>query len=110
MKNPASLPKGAAFDLAYAKGSVKAGPLFVVRIFRNDSMETRWGFAVGKKQWKKATDRNRVRRRLREVARRIDDPPGADIVITARANSAGAPLAELVVALRKQLGLPSERA
>ena len=108
MKSPASLPKGAAFDLAYAKGSVKAGPFFVVRTLPNVSGEARWGFAVGKKQWRKATDRNRVRMRLRVVARRISGAPGADIVITARARADRASLDELSVALRQQLGLSGD--
>ena len=103
MKSPASLPKGAAFDTAYAKGSAVAGPFFIVRCVPNSSGVTRWGFAVGKKQWKRATDRNRIRRRLRAIAQLTNTATPLDIIVTARARSERAEFAQLVVALRRQL-------
>ena len=103
MKSPASLSKGAAFDTAYEEGSAVAGPFFIVRCVPNSSGVTRWGFAVGKKQWKRATDRNRIRRRLRAIAQLVDSTMPLDIIVTARAPSERAEFAQLVVALRRQL-------
>lgn len=58
---------------------------------------TRIGFSVGKRVSKAAVVRNRVRRRLREITRRLlkDIPPGWDLVLTARPSAAAAEYATL---------------
>lgn len=85
MKRAQRLRKGREFDTAYAKGTVYSGPLLVVRVFPNGLGLTRWGFAVGKRLARRATERNRMRRRMRELARTLPVRPGYDIVVTARA-------------------------
>jgi ribonuclease P protein component len=103
MKSPASLPKGAAFDTAYTRGPAITGPFCVVRALPGETGRTRWGFAVGKKQWKKASDRNRIRRRLREAARRVVLSRNLDIVVTARSRAERATISDLLTALERQL-------
>lgn len=62
---------------------------------------TRWGFAVGRRLVAKAHDRNRVRRRLREVAREAGVGEGWDIVVVARDGAVGARFDALVEELRR---------
>lgn len=99
MKRAQRLRKGREFDTAYAKGTVFSGPLLVVRVMPNGLEWTRWGFAVGKRLAKLATERNRTRRRLRELARTLRVRPGYDIVVTARAGCLEADTGRLRAAL-----------
>ncbi|MBI2767285.1 MAG: ribonuclease P protein component [Chloroflexi bacterium] len=90
-----SLRKGEEFDTAYRQGTVVSGPLLVIRHRQTGSGDVRWGFAVGKRLAKRAVDRNRVKRRLVDIFRRIAIVPGTDIVVVARAGSVEASYAEL---------------
>lgn len=73
--------------IAAAKGLRMASPAFVVQSrSRNDDGPTRVGFTVTKKVGT-ATERNRVRRRLRELVKRLDVismRPHHDYVIVGR--------------------------
>lgn len=64
---------------------------------------TRCGFSVGKKVGK-AVVRNRVKRRLREIARLSSIKPGWDIVLIARPGAAAASYADLDRATADLLG------
>lgn len=107
MKRANRLRKGAEFDATYEKGAVIHGPLLVVRYRPNHVGRNRWGFAVGKKLLKSAVDRNRMRRRLREACREIEEIPGGrlatsggwDIIVTLRARGVGASAPDLAGAL-----------
>jgi ribonuclease P protein component len=107
------LRKGSEFDTVYQKGTVVSGPLLVVRHLKAHEAPARWGFAVGKRISKKAVERNRVRRRLREGARQLAVADGHDIVVTARARALDGSFAELQEGLRaalKRAGLLVEAA
>ncbi len=71
----------------------------------NDTGITRFGFAVGKRLGN-AVVRNRVRRRLREIARRAvrGTPTGWDIVISARQQAGEASYQQLQSAFCQALG------
>jgi ribonuclease P protein component len=97
------LRKGTEFDTVYQKGTVVSGPLLVLRCLETGGEAPRWGFAVGKRIARKATDRNRVRRRLREAARTLQVRPGYDIVVTARLPAIDASYGSLRAALEKAL-------
>ena len=84
MERARRLRKGTEFDTAFAKGTVTGSSLFAVRYVSNGSGRTRWGFAVGKRLAKRAVVRNRLKRRIREIARRLDVAPGYDVVVVAR--------------------------
>ena len=93
----------------FKTGGSVAGPLFVVRFVRRDTESSRWGFAVGKKLDKRATIRNRMRRRLRAAAA-TTSIAGGDVVVVARSRSLDAPFDDLVREfdrLMKRTGLPA---
>jgi len=57
--------------------------LIVMKVLNNQLGLSRFGFSVGK-EIGKAVVRNRVRRWLREITRRITVKPGLDIVLIVR--------------------------
>ena len=65
----------------------------------------RCGFVVSKRVSPKSVARNRVRRRLREIVRRLlpQLPPGFDLVLSARTSALQATYAELEAAVREVL-------
>ena len=73
------------FAALQGQGTVRSNPLLVVRVFRTDLEETRFGFSTGRKLGG-AVVRNRVRRRLREALRVMAPSfqPGWDVLIIAR--------------------------
>lgn len=83
-----SLRRRRDFDRVYQKGRSWANPILVLRISPNDVGFPRWGFAIGRRVGK-AVQRNRLRRRLREIVRaRVVG--GWDSVLIARAGAAEA--------------------
>ena len=101
MRRPLSLAKGSQFDGVYSKGSVFAGPFFVLRALRSDDQSERWGFAVGKRQWPRSTDRNRIRRRLRAAAVAVSGESGWSYVLTARPRCERLAMEASIVELRR---------
>jgi ribonuclease P protein component len=93
------LRKGREFDSLYSKGTAIGGPLLVLRWLANGQEQTRWGFAAGKRLSKKAVERNRIRRRLREAARTLPVAPAYDIVVIARKGTVEASYGQLQAAL-----------
>ena len=103
MERAARLRKGDEFDTVSSKGTVVNGPLLALRYIPNDVGRVRWGFAVGKRTAKLATDRNRTKRRLREAAERVLLIRSLDIVVTARHGASQATYTELSDALARLL-------
>jgi|SRR5581483_1139428 ribonuclease P protein component len=84
--------------LAAAGGVRMSGPTFVLQArARRDGGPVRVGFTVSKKVGN-AVERNRVRRRLREVVRRSPAAmrPGHDYVLIGRRAALTAPFANLI--------------
>jgi ribonuclease P protein component len=71
------------FQRVYDSGRSWAGREIVVRALPNGLDLTRYGFAVGRRVGK-AVVRNRVKRRLREILRKVPLSPGWDIIFIAR--------------------------
>ncbi|MGE0653665.1 MAG: ribonuclease P protein component [Alphaproteobacteria bacterium] len=107
---PGRLRKGAEFDTVFDRGTASSGPLFVVRVLARPEGGLRVGYAVGKRLFPKATDRNRVRRRLREAVRSADLPDGVDVILVARGGAARAAFSELVAGVRREFQRAAERA
>jgi ribonuclease P protein component len=106
VERAARLRKGNEFDSVYSTGTVVSGPLLALRYLPNQLGHVRWGFAVGKRTAKLATDRNRTKRRLRDAAERTLLILSIDIVVTARRGAPQAPYA----ALERALGTTLRRA
>ena len=61
------LKKKKDFDLAFKQGRKFEQGHFRLKVKLNKLESSRFGFVVSKKFYKKAVDRNRIKRRLREI-------------------------------------------
>ncbi|MXY72232.1 MAG: ribonuclease P protein component [Dehalococcoidia bacterium] len=75
------LRRRADFEQVFVSGAFVGGRTVSLRILERGEGPTRVGFAVGKRLDKRAVIRNRVRRRLREVLRRLELRDGYDVVV-----------------------------
>jgi ribonuclease P protein component len=94
------LASEADFRRVRHQGRSWAHPLLVLHARRSDSPHFRLGVSVGKRLGN-AVNRNRVRRRIRELVRaRLKElQPGWDVVIVARSSAASAKFLTLGEAL-----------
>lgn len=112
MKSRCTLKKNSDFRRLYAKGKSAATPYLVVYCRRNRTGENRFGYTVSTRLGH-AVVRNRIRRRLREIAR-LNAPrlrQGWDIVVVARGRCVEAPYRKLDAAFLsacEKLGLLEE--
>ena len=74
---------GKHFRRAYSQGSRAGGDLMTVAVVANELAHTRLGLSVGKRVWKGAVRRNRVRRIFREAFRLeyAELPEGYDLIL-----------------------------
>ena len=77
------LTKKKDFDLAFKNGKSLRGDFLMLKVFKNNFKHSRIGFVVSKKVSKKASVRNKIKRRLRAAVlsqlENIKKP--ADIII-----------------------------
>jgi ribonuclease P protein component len=87
------------------EGHSRADRLMIVRFVPNGRDHDRFGISTGRRLGG-AVGRNRVRRRVREIIRRLpnDSGQGWDILIVARPPAVDASFDELRVALERLLG------
>ncbi|MCL2078301.1 MAG: ribonuclease P protein component [Oscillospiraceae bacterium] len=109
MKHTTSLNKNHEFRRLYSKGKSVAAKCVVVYARRNGGAENRLGITVSKKLGG-AVQRNRIRRRLKEIYRLNEHllRAGYDIIIVARMSSHNALYSELnnsILSLFAKLGL-----
>ena len=112
MKFTTSLKKNYEFKRLYNKGKSIASQCVVVYCRRNGKAENHLGITVSAKLGG-AVQRNRIRRRLREIYRLNEEKlsPGYDVVIVARMRSRYAGYKEIessVMAMLRKLGLLSQ--
>lgn len=93
--------------LAVQKGKRLRGPYFLLETLDRGApgQAPRIGFTVTKKQGN-SVERNRMRRRLREVVRHmagVPFKPGHDYVVVARRDTLGAPFDGLITALTERV-------
>ena len=71
------------FETVHRLGRFFSFGILAIKVHANAREEIRIGFAVGLKFSKKAVERNRIKRQLREIIRRNLDKlkPGLDVVI-----------------------------
>lgn len=77
------IARGRDFQRAYRQGSRAKGTFMTVALVANGLGITRIGLSVGKRVWKHAVSRNRVRRVFREAFRLSygELPEGVDLVL-----------------------------
>ncbi|HWZ96871.1 MAG TPA: ribonuclease P protein component [Candidatus Dormibacteraeota bacterium] len=94
----ARLVQKAQFDAVYRAGKRRSSSHFTAFVKANNLPQSRFGFSI-KKALGGAVVRNRIRRRMREIARlhREEIPAGWDIVIHPKSSVAKAPF-ELLTA------------
>jgi ribonuclease P protein component len=88
------LTKKNQYEAVYHSGKYQAGKELVIRVLPNGLDISRYGITVSR-HIGKAVVRNKIKRRIREILRRITLPPGFDIVIIARTAAAGADYSEM---------------
>ena len=92
----ARLVQKAQFDAVYRAGKRRSSSHFTAFLKANNLPQSRFGFSI-KKALGGAVVRNRIRRRMREIARlhREEIPAGWDIVIHPKSSVAKAPFEAL---------------
>ena len=87
---------GTHFQRAYRTGSRARGDLLIVVAVPNELDHPRLGLSVGKRIWKSAVRRNRVRRIFREAFRLTREklPEGVDVILIPAAPQLDPGLAE----------------
>lgn len=98
MRKEERLTKNSQFATVYSKGKSWANALLALRVLPNGLDISRFGFAVGKRLGN-AVMRNRVKRRLRQLAGSMNVGKGWDLVVIARKPAAGASYGDLGAAL-----------
>lgn len=88
------------FQRVYKRGRSYAHPLLVLYVFPTAGADLRIGFSISKKLGG-AVDRNRIKRRLREIcrARLAACRPGFDAVFVARSRCREAQISEMAAAV-----------
>ncbi|MHB8104714.1 MAG: ribonuclease P protein component [Dehalococcoidales bacterium] len=94
MRGERYLKKNSQFSLVYDEGKTWAGKEIVLKSLSNGTNSSRFGFVVSHRVGK-AVVRNKIKRRLREIARQIKIQPGWDIILIARLPAAEADYATL---------------
>jgi ribonuclease P protein component len=112
MRKEQRLRRRKDFAEAYRRGRVYSNEFLIVRVRPNGEETSRFGF-VASKAVGKAVTRNRVKRRLREAARRLPVDTGMDVVIGAKQRAAEATFEDLrrsLAALLRRAGVCREEA
>lgn len=94
------LPDAASFDRVFANANRSGDRLFTVLCRKNTSETARLGLAISKKNCRKASNRNRIRRVVRESFRRHKAALGGlDVVVMSKPPAAVATNPELFASL-----------
>jgi ribonuclease P protein component len=102
LSKPERLRRARDFALLSQKGRVVFGPYVTLR-FRQSSLATKVGFVTSAKIFKTAVERNRTKRRLREVLRalKVQWPKQMDLLFIAKREAMTAEYAELQSSIKR---------
>jgi ribonuclease P protein component len=97
LKKVNRLTKKKEFDAAWKKGCSSFDKIIGLKVLANDLKKNRFGVMVGLKVSKKAVERNKIKRRIREIIQTeiVNLKTGFDIVITVMPAARGLEFAEL---------------
>ena len=87
MRGEKYLKKSEQYALVYNKGASLSDKLIVIKILSNGLSYSRYGFSVSRRLGGAVT-RNRTKRRLREIMRKLSLEEGWDIILIARSGAA----------------------
>jgi ribonuclease P protein component len=99
LKKPNRLLKKKDFDAVWQKGRSSYDSFLGVKALTNGLAANRFGIMVGLKVSKKAVDRNKLKRRLRELIRAASLKDGFDVLITVLPAAKKAEFADLRASL-----------
>lgn len=68
------------FRKIYSKGRTEKAEGIILRYLQNNKSYCRFGFVISAKDISKATRRNKMKRRAKEIARSIKAEPGYDFI------------------------------
>lgn len=93
------------FENILKNGRFVNGDYFVLRFAENNLDNSRFGFVVSSKVSKKAVDRNKIKRRLREIVKSlvIEVKSGFDVLIAAKTSIKKATFGEMHQSVKKYL-------
>ena len=83
-----TLAKRSQYEKVYKSGIAKSDKYIVIKALANNLEFSRFGYSTNKSLGN-AVNRNRVRRRLKEIIRAKYIKPGWDIVVIARSSTVG---------------------
>lgn len=74
------------FEIVFKKGRGHNGDFLFLKILKNNLSYSRFGFVVSQKISKKATIRNKIKRRLREIIKlkKLEIKKGFDVILVAK--------------------------
>lgn len=89
--------QSSAFAEINRRGNFLPARFFSLRVMKNNLGRNRFGVTVGGQISKKATERNKIRRRIYEIIRRAwgETPKGLDAVFSAKKSALGADFNDL---------------
>ena len=101
----------AVFKAAFDEAHPQVGRFMVLRVLRQAGRESRLGIIVSRRTFRRAVDRNRARRLLREAFRLEQGTWGAGmaLIVIGRQAILGAPLEQVRRELRRLVGRAADR-
>ena len=99
------LKKKKEFEAIFENGRTIKGKNIIVKYLGNGLEYTKVGFIVSKKVFKKAVERNRIKRQLREAVKSTDLKRGLSIIIIALPTIKDVPYVEIESDIKKTLKL-----
>jgi ribonuclease P protein component len=102
LQKPNRLREERIINALFAKGASYRTPYFILRYTKKEQAEPRYTVIVSKKISKKAVERNKIKRRIREALRlQIASSPIIDCVILGSHKILDADFEELKIAIQK---------
>ncbi len=99
------LKKKKEFEAIFENGRTIKGKNIIVKYLGNGLEYAKVGFIVSKKVSKKAVERNKIKRQLREAVKQTDLKRGLSIIIIALSSIKNVPYIEIESDIKKTLKL-----